>query len=379
MSTAPEPLAAQGLLGTDKPLTEVHDLAIVDLDGVVYVGPDAVPGAAEAVAAATAAGLRMCYLTNNASRTPDTVADHLRRLGVPATVDDVLTSAQVGAALLAERLPAGSRVLVVGGEGLERALTAAGLVPVNSTDDGAVAVAQGFHPDLTWRRIAEGTRAVRSGLLWLATNLDLTVPTPFGPAPGNGALVGLIAGTVGRRPDLVAGKPSAEPFLDAARRHHATSPLAVGDRLDTDLQGGRAAGMPGLAVLTGVSGATDLITALPDRRPTYLAADLSGLLEAHPEVVVDRDDPGGSDGADHAITAGCRDARVAIDDTGSPADPPVLGVATAGDDALDLLRAACAAAWAWTDAQPDPTTTRLQLHEVLAACGRFETAAAWAR
>jgi len=361
-----KPLDVQGLLSSDRPLVEIYDLAVVDLDGVVYVGPDAVPGAAEAVARATAAGLRMCYLTNNASRTPETVADHLRRLGVPASVDDVLTSAQVGAALLAERLPSGSRVLVVGGEGLERALTSAGLVPVTSVDDGPVAVAQGFHPDLTWRRIAEGTRAVRSGLLWLATNLDLTVPTPYGAAPGNGSLVGLISTATGRQPDLVAGKPSAEPFLDAVRRHHAAAPLAVGDRLDTDLQGGRAAGMPGLALLSGVSGASDLIAALPDRRPTYLSADLSGLLDSHPEVRVGQDEP---------VQATCRTSHVAV-------DGGVLSVLAAGDDPVDLLRAACAAAWAWADAHPAPDgrpAAALQTQEVLAACGRFETAGAWAR
>lgn len=366
-STVQQGVSGSGLHSTEQPLAALYDLAILDLDGVVYVGPDAVPGAASAVAQAGAAGLRCCFLTNNASRPPEVVAEHLRSLAVPAEVNDVLTSAQVGAALLADKLPPGSRVLLIGGAGLEVALTEVGLVPVGSMDEDPVAVVQGFSPDLTWRLLAEGTRAARAGLYWVATNLDLTVPTPFGPAPGNGSLVEIVARAAGRGPDAVAGKPQPAPFLDAVRRYGAQAPLVVGDRLDTDIQGAVAAGMPSLAVMTGVSGVNDLLHAAADRRPTYLSVDLFGLLETHPEVSVT---------SGETTAAACRGAQVeVISEVTSGADGAIVRVPAAGQDPMDLLRAACTASWAWTDRTSGAVTTR----ELLEVLDRFPATATWAR
>ncbi len=362
-STVQQGVSSNGLHASDQPLAALYDLAILDLDGVVYVGADAVPGAASAIAQASDAGLRSCFLTNNASRPPDVVAEHLRSLAVPAEVSDVLTSAQVGAALLADRLPPGSRVLLIGGAGLQVALTEAGLLPVGSMDEDPVAVVQGFSPDLTWRLLAESTRAVRAGLYWVATNLDLTVPTPFGPAPGNGSLVEIVARAAGRGPDAVAGKPQPAPFLDAVRRYGAQAPMAVGDRLDTDIQGAVAAGMPALAVMTGVSGVNDLVHAAADRRPTYLSVDLFGLMETHPEVHVT---------SGETTTATCRDAQVEV---ASGSDGAIVRVGAAGSDPMDLLRAACAASWAWTDRTSGVASTR----ELLEALDRFPATATWAR
>lgn len=325
-----------GLLACESPLASVYDLAVLDLDGVLYIGPDAVPGAPQALAAARSGGMRVCFVTNNAARRPETVAEHLVRLGVPATAAEVVTSAQVAAAMLGRRLPPGAAVLLIGGDGLRAALADQGLRPVASLDEGPQAVVQGFHPDLGWRDFAEATRAVRSGLYWLATNLDLTVPTPHGPAPGNGALVGLVAGAAGREPDDVAGKPKPGSFVEAAHRYDSARPLVVGDRLDTDLEGARAAGQDGLLVLTGVSGARDLLACPPHRRPAYLGRDLGALQQPHPAVTVDDPGPGAP------VRARCGSARVVVAD-GVPR-------VEAGDDALDVLRAAAVACWAWTDA-----------------------------
>lgn len=360
-ATTGSPGRAAGLRAVDVPLAEAYDLAVLDLDGVVYVGPDAVPGAADAVAAARAAGMGVTFVTNNASRPPGAVVDHLVRLGVEAGLDDVVTSAQVAAGMLAERLPAGSAVLVVGGEGLLVALRENGLRPVGSMDDGPAAVVQGFGPDVGWRLLAEGTRAVRAGLPWVATNLDLTVPTPHGPAPGNGSLVGVVATAAGRRPDAVAGKPAPGSFLEAARRRGAARPLVVGDRLDTDLEGAVNAGMDGLVVLTGVSTATDLLTCGPAVRPTLIGYDLAALLAPHPAVDVSRDGP--------TARARCRQARVRVDAAGAT-------VETAGTDAVDLLRAGCAAAWAVADA---PGGGAPDVAAVVAALRGLEPDAAWAR
>jgi HAD superfamily hydrolase (TIGR01450 family) len=329
---------SSGLIGSDRPLTEVYDLVLLDLDGVVYIGPAAVPGAAEALDQVRAAGVRTAFVTNNASRPPQTVGEHLRELGIPAEDDDVVTSAQAAAALLSRRLAPGSPVLVVGGEGLYRALEAVGLKPVASMDDEPLAVTQGFSPDLGWRLLAEGTRAVRSGLPWIATNVDLTVPTPFGPAPGNGTMVAAVSTATGVQPEI-AGKPEPTLFLEATQRYQARRPLVVGDRLDTDLEGARAAGMDGLVVLTGVSRVRELVEAAAQRRPHLIARDLNGLLSVHPQARRTGD------------TWTVNSAAVQVDGDG-------LRVVQAGEDGLDLLRAGCAAAWDHADReQPTDRTT----------------------
>ena len=274
------PEAASGWGSCSTPLAEYHDVLLLDLDGVVYVGPQAVPGAPEALELARRSGARLAYVTNNAARTPDVVARHLTDLGVPAEPTDVVTSAQAAAAILAAELPEGARVLAIGGEGLRQALSARGLTPVASAEDGPVAVVQGFAPETSWGMLLEACVAVNAGLPWVATNLDLTIPTPRGTAPGNGALVQVVRTATGATP-RVAGKPFRPLMDESCERTGAVRPLVVGDRLDTDIAGAHAADLPSLLVLTGVSGATDLLQATPELRPTYLAADTSGLHQPH--------------------------------------------------------------------------------------------------
>jgi HAD superfamily hydrolase (TIGR01450 family) len=256
---------------------------------------------------------------------PDDVAAQLREIGVDAQTDDVVTSAQAAATMLAARLPASSAVLVVGGDGLSSALVEAGLRPVSALGDDPVAVVSGFSPDLGWRLLAEGTFAVRSGLPWVATNLDRTVPTPRGPAPGNGAFVALVAAAAGRQPDEVAGKPQPALLQEAMRRTGARRALFVGDRLDTDAAGAVRAGVDSLLVLTGVSGPVDLLRATPAERPTFVAANLDGLSREHPQ-------PGRT--GDAWTCGGWSAAR-----RGDRLD--VSGSGTTEDG----LRALCAAAW----------------------------------
>ena len=137
--TPPAPLA-----GCPQPLAERFDVALLDLDGVVYRGTSAVPSAAEAVEAAAGRGMRAAFVTNNALRTPEAVAGRLTGFGVPASPDQVVTSAQVAAGVLAGRLPTGARVLVVGGDGLHAAIRSEGLVPVAGADDHPSAVVVGY-------------------------------------------------------------------------------------------------------------------------------------------------------------------------------------------------------------------------------------------
>ncbi|SFC99770.1 Haloacid Dehalogenase Superfamily Class (subfamily) IIA [Nocardioides terrae] len=269
---------------SEQPLCEAYDLAMLDLDGVVYVGGEAVPGAPDHLETVRARGQRLAFITNNASRPPEVVAAHLTELGVQAGADDVVTSAQAAARVLRDRLGEGARVVVLGAEGLLEALKAEGLVPVGVADE-AEALVTGYDPDLVWRDLMHGAVLVQDGLWWVASNSDLTIPTPYGVAPGHGVLVDMLRRFTGVEPDI-AGKP-ARPLLDeTVRRVGGTRPLMVGDRLDTDIAGAHAAGVDSLLVLTGVSGLGDLAGATPDLRPTYISADLAGLLVTHPKVTV---------------------------------------------------------------------------------------------
>ena len=319
------------LVASAVPLAQAYDLALVDLDGVAYRGPVAIPLAPESLAAARDVGMAIAFITNNASREPTTVADHLVSLGIAATADEVLTSAQAAAAPLGADLPPGARVLAIGGPGLRAAVREAGFTVVSSADDEPVAVVQGFSPDLGWRDLAEASYAVQRGAHYVVSNLDLTLPNERGLAPGNGSLVGAVVNATGVLPRS-AGKPEPAMYRLAVDRRGARRPLVVGDRLDTDLGGARAAGYPGLHVFTGVSGARDAVLAAAGERPTYVSVDLRGLLEAHPAPEA---------GPDGWWTCGTRAAR---------AEHGRLHLDGDGVVDIDLVRAACGAAWAAADA-----------------------------
>jgi len=253
---------------------------VCDLDGVVYRGPAAVPHAVEVLGALD---VPVLYATNNASRSPADVATHLGELGLPCTAEAVATSSQAGAWLLGDRLAAGSPVLAVGGAGVAAALTEAGLRPVLPDDAESTpvdAVLQGYGPAVTATDLAEAAYAVEGGAVWVATNTDGTLPTDRGVAPGNGSLVAAVERAVGHPPHLVAGKPAPPLYLLCAGRLDlpAQRVLAVGDRLDTDIEGAVAAGMDSLLVLTGVDDLRACLEAPPQRRPTWVAPDLRALV-----------------------------------------------------------------------------------------------------
>ena len=263
--------------GSDEPLARRYDTALLDLDGVVYRGADAVPHAVEALLAAAKLGMRLTYVTNNASRTPEAVAEHLVRLGLPATPEDVVTAAQAVARMIAESVPAGAKVLAVGGEGLRVALEAHGLVPVASADENPAAAVQGYRPTTSWEELAEIAYAVEAGVPWFAANTDLTMPTARGIAPGNGALVTAVAKACGGWP-RIAGKPEIALHRETMIRTNAKRPLIVGDRLDTDIEGANRAGVDSLLVLTGVTTRDQAEAAEGAHKPTYIAEDLRALL-----------------------------------------------------------------------------------------------------
>ncbi|WP_320784986.1 HAD-IIA family hydrolase [Streptomyces sp. CRN 30] len=311
--------------GSARPLTEAYDTALLDLDGVVYAGGNAIVHAVESLATARARGMRLAYVTNNALRTPDAVAAHLTELGTPAEAEDVITSAQAVSRLVAEQVPAGARVLVIGGEGLRVALRERGLEPVESADDDPVAVVQGYGgPEMAWGRFAEAGYAIARGVPWFASNTDLTIPSARGIAPGNGAAVEVVRIATGAEPQ-VAGKPLPPMHRETILRTGARRPLVVGDRLDTDIEGAFNGGVDSLLVLTGVTDGARLLAARPEHRPTYVDADLRGLLTGQPEVA----EAGGAFRCG-GWTATAGEERLELEGEGP---------------ALDGLRALCAAAW----------------------------------
>ncbi|BBX25375.1 HAD-IIA family hydrolase [Mycolicibacterium alvei] len=254
-------------------LARQHDCLLLDLDGTVFRGHEPTAGAHESLAGVDS---RVLYVTNNASRAPEQVAEHLCELGFAAESDDVVTSAQSAAHLLAAHVPAESAVLVVGTDALAGEVSKVGLRPVRMFDEGPVAVVQGYSPTTAWPDLAEAALAIRAGALWVAANVDLTLPSERGLLPGNGSMVAALRAATGQEP-LVAGKPQPTLMNDALRRGTFATPLVVGDRLDTDIAGAVAAGLPSLMVLTGVSTAGEAVRAVPAERPGYLAPDLRGL------------------------------------------------------------------------------------------------------
>ena len=321
-----------GSLPASDVLARAYDGALLDLDGTVFEGARLLPGVGSVLESARAAGMRVAYVTNNASRGPSEVAAHLTAIGLPAQPTEVTTSGEAAALLLADAIPRGSAVLVVGGPALAESARRAGLEPVDSAAADPVAVLQGWHPDLTWRQLAEGAGALHAGAFWAATNLDLTLPTERGLAPGNGSFVRALTAATGRTPDVVAGKPGPLLLTQAAGSTPAMArPLVVGDRLDTDIAGAVAAGFDSLLVLTGVSGLDELLQAPPEQQPTYVAVDLAALLAPCPPI--------------ERVSGRARVGRVELGYTDDGVELLDAPESPSARDADAMLRGACALAW----------------------------------
>lgn len=321
-------MALFGRGGERAPLEGV-DVVLADLDGVVYAGAGALPHAVESLNRARD-GRRLAFITNNASRTDASVAEHLSELGLVTRAHDVVTSPQAAMRLLATRIPAGSTVLVVGGEGLVTEVEKAGFVVTRSAEDSPAAVVQGFAPEVGWTQLAEAAFALKipeedGGIPWIATNTDWTIPQSRGVAPGNGTLVSAVHTAVGRLA-TVAGKPEVPIFEEAVARFGAQHPLFLGDRLDTDILGANRAGIASALVLTGIDRPKHVLAAPAGSQPTYILGDLRELHEPYPEARV----------RDGAVTV--RGASVRI-------DGPDIVILSEGDRPIDLLRAGAKAVW----------------------------------
>jgi len=313
----------------DSPLAGI-DVVLVDLDGVIYRGGDAIPYAVESINTLPPA-IRVGYITNNASRTDEAVAAHLTSLGLAVSANDVVTSPQAAVRLLAGLIPAGALVLVVGGDGLTSEVERAGFVVTRSALERPAAVIQGFAPEVGWAQLAEAAFALQgdgSEIPWVATNTDWTIPQARGTAPGNGTLVSAVHSAVGRLP-IIAGKPEVAIFNEATARFESSKALVIGDRLDTDIAGANRAGLPSALVLTGIDRAKQVLAAVTDQRPTFILDDLRGLAAPYPETVET------VEGDAVVTTVGTATVR---------RDGHTVTVVSAGT-AIDRLRAGASAIW----------------------------------
>jgi glycerol 3-phosphatase-2 len=261
-----------------------YDVLLADLDGVVYEGKAAIAGAVEALEGFASRSIPVAFVTNNSSRKPETIAQQLAGFGVACLPENVISSGQTGVELLQTMIEPGSKVLVVGGEGLRARVEQAGFQIVTDSDQRPAAVIQGFAPDVSWLNLAEAAFSIQAGAKWVATNSDWTLPQEKGLAPGNGTLVSAVHTAVGQLP-VVAGKPEPAIFQTAVRVTNAKRPLFLGDRIDTDITGANRAGIDSVLVLTGVSDRKETLGARPEHRPKYIINSMLELLEpyAHPK------------------------------------------------------------------------------------------------
>jgi HAD superfamily hydrolase (TIGR01450 family) len=250
---------------------------VCDLDGVVYVGGDAVPGSGAALAELARRGYRILFCTNNSSRTRAQTAEKIKATcGYDASPESVLGSAAAAASLVA---PEEGRAFVLGGDGVRAELEAAG-IEMTADWRSADVVVVGIDLDLTYEALAAAVLAVRSGARLIATNHDATYPSPEGLKPGAGAIVAAVEVATDTRA-VCAGKPH-EPMRQLVRGAASDGPIwVVGDRQDTDLAMAHAEGWRSALVLTGVSEGPDPGVPAPDLVVPDLAA-FAAALEDHP-------------------------------------------------------------------------------------------------
>ncbi|PYC99962.1 HAD-IIA family hydrolase [Microbacterium esteraromaticum] len=322
-----------GLFRRSKPASTPlagRDAVLADLDGVVYAGPHALPHAVDSLNR-VAQTMRLGYITNNASRTDASVAEHLTGLGLTVAADEVVTSPQAAMRLLTTMVAPPATILIVGGEGLVVEAEKAGYTVTRSAEDSPAAVVQGFSPDVAWTDLAEAAFALKvpedeGGIPWISTNTDWTIPRERGVAPGNGTLVSAVHTAIGRL-STVAGKPETPIFEEAIARFAAQHPLFLGDRLDTDIMGAVRAGIDSALVLTGIDRPKHVLAAPQGSRPDYILADLRDLHQPYPETIE----------KDGVFTVNEAAVRIVNGD---------VQILSEGDAQIDLLRAGAAAIWA---------------------------------
>lgn len=253
-------------------LADRYECFLFDIDGVLMRGDAPIPGAPEAVERLRSEGKPRVFMTNNSARTPAEIAGRLTRVGIPASPDEVVTSALATANVL--RRVGVARAFVVGEHGVREALGDVGIEVVDGDPEKVDAVVVGWDRNADYTRLRRAALLVERGARLIATNADAAFPADDGVWPGAGALLSVVTVTTGVDADVV-GKPHPALFLAARERAGGGRPLVIGDRLDTDIAGAAAVGWDSLLVLTGITSRSDVERA--DAAPTYVAPDLSAL------------------------------------------------------------------------------------------------------
>jgi phosphoglycolate/pyridoxal phosphate phosphatase family enzyme len=252
---------------------------IFDLDGTIYLGERAIPGAPQTIAKLRKRGCRVVFLSNKPLERRQAYAEKLTRLGIPTSLDKVINSSLVLARYLANREHgmAGATVFAIGEPPLLEELTAAGLCLSDVPEEIEVVIAS-FDRTFDYHKLNIGFQALSRGARFLATNADRTCPIEGGQVPDAGAVIGALEGCSGRKVELVAGKPSPLIMEMALEQLglSADACLMVGDRLETDIVMGRRAGMSTALVLSGVTRREDLFHS--SIQPDYVLESIADLI-----------------------------------------------------------------------------------------------------
>lgn len=258
------------------PLADRFDGFLIDLDGVVWIGPDPVPGAAEALGELLEAGKRLVFVTNNPGRHPADYARRLREMGVEVGPERVVTAGMVAARLAGEAAP-GGRAFVIGAPALKELVAASGLgLPEGEESRAADVVVVSGHRGFDYGELLTAKRALDGGAALIATSRDATMPMPGGEVPGTGAVLAAVEAASGREAEI-AGKPERHLFEMALEAIGGEGPVAmVGDRLSSDVEGGRRAGLETVLVLSGTTSRGRAEAAEPG--PDHVLDGLPGLL-----------------------------------------------------------------------------------------------------
>jgi HAD superfamily hydrolase (TIGR01450 family) len=271
-------------------LADEFDGLLIDLDGVVWIGREPVPGSVETLAALLAAGKRIVFVTNNPAKFPAAYAERLRGLGVEVGEEQIVTAGMVAARLAGDAAGPGGSVFVIGGAPLKQMVTAAGanLLEDEEGREAGVVVVSG-HRDFDYAELLTAKRALDGGAALVATSHDPTMPMPGGEWPGTGSILAAVETASGRRAEI-AGKPErhlfeialaalfrgSEPTDIAGKEPRKPRVAMIGDRISSDIEGGRRAGLKTILVLSGTTTRAEAEAAEPP--PDHVVADLAALL-----------------------------------------------------------------------------------------------------
>ncbi len=260
-----------------------YKLVIFDMDGVIYRGPEVIPGVPETIKKLNDRGIKVAFNTNNSTGSRQMYVDRFAKMGVTVVPEEIFTSAYIAALALARAYPPATKVFVVGEEGLVKEMELAGFKPTQDPQDleGVGFVIVGLDREFSYARLRAAMQAILRGASFYATNEDITWPMAKELWPGAGTMVAAIATAVGRRPEKVFGKPSPAA-IDLILQQYKLAPkevLSVGDRFETDMAAGNAAHTDTLLVLTGIATSAEVAKQPKATRPMFVLDSAADILK----------------------------------------------------------------------------------------------------